>query len=289
MMRLHVWTHAARPKTLVAGISPALIGTTLCIAQGHLDAVIFLLTLLTGLCIQIGTNLANDYFDWVKGADTEERKGPMRVIQAGLVPPPAMKRAIVTVFSLAFLCGCYLIFQGGAPIALMLSLYIALSVLYTAGPYPLAYLGLGDLFVLLLYGPCAVLITYYLQMGSFSKTALLAGISPGALSMAILTVNNVRDIDEDRKANKKTLPVRFGRTFGKGQFIFSILLALIPPLFLCPSHPFCLLTLLLLLPALPLIRFMVYHQDARLLNPLLGKTAQLLWLYTLLFCIGWML
>jgi 1,4-dihydroxy-2-naphthoate octaprenyltransferase len=289
MIRLHIWTHAARPKTLVAGISPTLIGTTLCIAQGRLDGVMFLFTLLTGLCIQIGTNLANDYFDWIKGADTEERKGPMRVTQAGLVTPAAMKRATIVAFALAFLCGCYLIFHGGALIALMLSLYIALSVLYTAGPYPLAYLGLGDLFVLFLYGPCAVLITYYLQMGTLSTTAFLAGLSPGALSMAILAVNNVRDIDEDRKANKKTLPVRFGRTFGKFQFIFSILLALVPPFFFCGSHPFALLTVLLLLPAFPLMHFMLRNQEAKLLNPLLGKTAQLLWLYTLLFCIGWML
>lgn len=289
MNRVQVWTHATRPKTLVAGISPALIGTALCISEGRFNWVIFLFTLLTGLCIQIGTNLANDYYDFVKGADTGERKGFMRVTQAGLVPPSAMKRAIIATFALAFLCGCYLIFQGGVGIAVMLALYILLSVLYTAGPFPLAYLGLGDLFVLFLYGPFAVLITYYLQMGTLSKDAFLVGLAPGALSMAILVVNNVRDIDEDRKANKKTLPVRFGRTFGKCQFVCSILLALVPTLFYSSTHPFSLLTLLILLPALPLMRFMIRNQDARLLNQLFGKTGQLLWLYTLLFCIGWML
>jgi 1,4-dihydroxy-2-naphthoate octaprenyltransferase len=289
MNRVQVWTHATRPKTLVAGISPALIGTALCISEGRFNWVIFLFTLLTGLCIQIGTNLANDYYDFVKGADTGERKGFMRVTQAGLVTPTAMKRAIIATFALAFLCGCYLIFQGGVGIAVMLALYILLSVLYTAGPFPLAYLGLGDLFVLFLYGPFAVLITYYLQMGTLAKDAFLVGIAPGALSMAILVVNNVRDIDEDRKANKKTLPVRFGRTFGKCQFVCSILLALVPTLFYSSTHPFSLLTLLILLPALPLIRFMIRNQDAKLLNQLFGKTGQLLWLYTLLFCIGWML
>lgn len=289
MNRVQVWTRAARPKTLVAGISPALIGATLAIGQGHFDLTLFLFTLFTGLCIQIGTNLCNDYFDFIKGADTSERKGFLRVTQAGLVTPTVMKRAIVAVFSIAFLSGCYLIFQGGIGIAAMLAVYILLSVLYTAGPYPLAYLGLGDLLVLFLYGPAAVLITYYLQVGSLSLEGLLAGLSPGALSMAILTVNNVRDIEEDRAAGKKTLVVRFGRTFGKFQFLFAIALSLFPPVFFYSSHPFCSLALLILLPALPLAHGMIKNQDPRLLNQLFGKTAQLLWLFTLLFCIGWVL
>lgn len=289
MNRVQVWTHAARPKTLVAGISPALIGATLAISQGYFDPLLFLLTLLTGLCIQIGTNLSNDYFDFIKGADTGARKGFMRVTQAGLVSPAAMKRAIVATFAIAFLCGCYLIFQGGIGIAAMLAIYILLSILYTAGPYPLAYLGLGDLLVLFLYGPGAVLITYRLQTGTLSWEAFLAGLCPGALSMAILIVNNVRDIDEDRAANKKTLPARFGKTFGKGQFLFAIALAFFPTLFFYSAHPFSLLALLALLPALPLMREMVKNQDPRLLNQLFGKTAKLLWLFTLLFCVGWML
>jgi 1,4-dihydroxy-2-naphthoate polyprenyltransferase len=289
MNRVQVWTHAARPKTLVAGISPALIGSTIAISQGVFDATIFLFTLLTGMCIQIGTNLTNDYFDFIKGADTEERKGFMRVTQAGLVSPAAMKRAIFSLFLIATLCGCYLIWHGGAVIGIMLALYILLSVLYTAGPMPLAYLGLGDVLVLFLYGPAAVLITYYLQTNTLSNEAMLAGISPGALSMAILAVNNVRDIDEDRAANKKTLVVRFGRTFGKCQYFFAIILALVPLLFFYEDHPFSLLAMLVLLPALPLMRAMAGNQDPRLLNQLFGKTGQLLWLFTLLFCIGWML
>lgn len=289
MNRIQVWTHAARPKTLIAGISPAFIGVTLAISQGSFNLTTFLFTLLTGMCIQIGTNLTNDYFDFIKGADTKDRKGFMRVTQAGLVTPEAMKRAMIATFAIAALSGCYLIWQGGAMIALMLALYIALSVLYTAGPFPLAYLGLGDVFVLFLYGPAAVLITFYLQTGTLSTEALLAGLSPGALSMAILAVNNVRDIEEDRLAGKKTLPVRFGRTFGKCQFLFSIMLALVPILFFYSAHPFSLLALLILLPALPLMRAMISNQDPRQLNQLFGKTGQLLWLFTLLFCIGWML
>lgn len=289
MNRIQVWTHAARPKTLVAGISPALIGLTLAINQGSFEPLTFLFTLLTGMLIQIGTNLTNDYCDFIKGADTSERKGFMRVTQAGLVTALSMKRAIFATFFLAFLCGCYLIWQGGAVIALMLGVYILLSVLYTAGPYPLAYLGLGDLFVLFLYGPAAVLITYYLQTKTLSWDAFLAGLSPGALSMAILVVNNVRDIDEDKRAGKKTLPVRLGKTFGKCQFLFSIFFALTPLFFFYASHPFSLLAVLILLPALPLMRAMFKNRDPRELNQLFGKTGQLLWLFTLLFCIGWIL
>jgi len=289
MNRVQVWTHAARPKTLIAGISPALIGVTVAISHGVFDGILFLFTLLTGMCIQIGTNLVNDYFDCIKGADTAERKGFMRVTQAGLVSPASMKRAILLLFSIAAACGCYLIWHGGAMIGIMLALYILLSVLYTAGPMPLAYLGLGDLLVLFLYGPAAVLITYYLQTGLLSSEAVIAGISPGAISMAILAVNNVRDIDEDRAANKKTLVVRFGRTFGKCQYLFAFFLALLPPLYFCLHRPYTLLALLVMIPALPLMRQMVMNKDPHLLNQLFGKTGQILWLFTLLFCIGWML
>jgi len=289
LSRLQVWTLAARPKTLIAGVSPALIGVALAMSQGHFHLILFLMTLLTGICIQIGTNLTNDYFDFIKGADTSERKGFLRVTQAGLVEPKIMKRAIILTFIAASISGSYLIYQGGAPIALMLALYIVLSVFYTAGPVPLGYLGLGDLLVLLFYGPGAVLITYFLQTQSFSWVALMVGLSPGGLAMAILVINNIRDIEEDRKAGKKTLPVRLGRTAGKAEFVLAILLSLLPPCFFYETHPFCLLSLLTLLPALPLMRRVILNQDPLLLNPLFEKTAKLLWLFTLLFCIGWML
>lgn len=289
MHRTQVWIHAARPKTLVAAVAPALVGATLAIAEATFNPILFLFTLLTGVSIQIGTNLANDYFDAIKGADTPDRKGFLRVTSAGLVTASTMKRAIIATFTLAAACGCYLIVQGGMGIGIMLALYILLSVLYTAGPFPLAYLGLGDVFVLFLYGPAATVITYYLQSGHLSKEAFLAGLSPGALSMALLVINNIRDHDEDKAAHKKTLVVRFGRTFGKYQFLFSILLALVPLAFFTQTHPFCLMALLIVLPAFPLIRAVATIQDPRLLNPIFGKTGQLLWLFTLLFCIGWML
>lgn len=289
MNRVQVWVHATRPKTLVIGISPVLIGATLAISQGQFDPLLLLFTLITAICIQIGANLANDYYDFVKGADTQERKGFMRVTQAGLVSPAKMKMAIITVFSLAFFTGCILIWEGGPPIAFLLAVSIALGILYTGGPYPLAYLGLGELFAFLFFGPIAVLGTHYLQTGAFTFTAIIAGLSPGAFAMAFLIINNVRDVEEDRLANKKTLAVRLGKTFGKSFFIFSLFLALVPILFFYSDHPFILLSLLILLPAIPLMRHMAGHQDPRSLNQLFAKTGQLQWLFTLLFCIGWML
>ena len=273
MNRIQVWTLAARPKTLVAGIAPVLIGTTLALCQGRFNLSIFLFTLLTALGIQIGTNLANDYFDFIKGADTAERKGFTRMTQAGFVTPAAMKRAMITTFAITLLSGGYLIWHGGALIAILLSLSVALGVLYTGGPFPLAYLGLGEFFVLFFFGPIAVLGTYFLQTGTYCLEAFIAGLSPGALSMAILIVNNVRDIEEDKKANKKTLAVRFGKIFGRCEFLFAILLSLIPPALFFSTHPFSCLTLLILLPAIPLMRAMVTNEDPKLLNSLFSKTA----------------
>lgn len=289
MNRVQVWVYAFRPKTLVIGICPVVMGATLAIGQGIFNPLMFLFTLLTTLAIQIGTNLANDYFDFVKRADTQERKGFMRVTQAGLVAPVTMKKAMMAAFAIACMSGSYLIWQGGLPIALLLAISIALGVLYTGGPFPLAYLGLGELFAFLFFGPIAVLGTFFLQTGTLSQEAFIMGISPGAFAMAFLIVNNVRDIEEDRLANKKTLAVRFGKTFGKCQYLFSILLSLVPILFFYRDHPFSLLTLLILLPAMPLMRSMAGNQDPRLLNPLFVKTGQLQWLFTLLCCIGWLL
>mgnify|MGYP000514748431 CR=1 FL=1 len=198
MRALQIWTLAARPKTLVAGIAPACTGAVLAMTEGFFSPLLFLFTILTGMLIQISSNLTNDYFDCVKGADTATRKGFLRVTQAGLIPPYSMRRGILLTSTLVVISGAYLVFVGGFGIGLMLSLYLLFSLLYTAGPYPLAYLGLGDLLVLVLYGPGAVLITYFLQTHTLSTTATLAGLSLGTLSTTMLAINNLRDIEEDR-------------------------------------------------------------------------------------------
>lgn len=284
-----IWLQAARPKTLIAGISPVLIGMSLALAQGHFNLLTLLFTLLTSLGIQIGTNFANDYCDFVKGADTATRKGPLRVTQAGLVSQVAIKRATTGVFACTALFGSYLVWEGGFVIAVLLGLAILLGILYTAGPYPLGYVGLGDLCVFLFFGPIAVASTYYLQTHTLSYGAIIAGIAPGALSSAILIVNNLRDIEEDRLAQKKTLAVRFGSQFGKLEYLFAILLTLCSSLVLSREHPFCLLSALILIPGAALIRAVFTNDNVYAFNGLLQRTAQLLLLYTLLFCIGCLL
>lgn len=285
MNKVQIWAHAARPKTLFASISPILVGTTLALQHGQFNLLLFLATLFTGLGIQIGTNVANDYFDFLKGADTSERKGPLRVTAAGLVSLRTMRRAIVLIWGCTILVGLILVYQGGIAIALLLALAVLLGILYTGGPYPLAYLGLGELFVLV-FGPVAVCSTYFLQTHTVSAQALLAGISQGLLATAIIIVANTRDIKEDSKTNKRTLQVRFGEKFGKQMYISAILLSLIPPLFLFRSFPFSLLAILALIPAIPLMRAMWQNEDPHFYNILLAKTGQLLLIFTLLFCIG---
>lgn len=284
MNRLHVWTLAFRPKTLIASISPVFIGTTLAVDEHFFNPLLFCLTLMTALGIQITTNLANDFFDFLKGADTHERKGPLRVTQARLVSLNQMKKALVYASLFTTLSACYLLFQGGPIIGSLFALSLLFAFLYTGGPFPLAYLGLGELFVLLFFGVAATSGTYFLQTGHFSVSSLLIGLAPGALSTAILVINNLRDHAEDRLANKKTLIVRFGISFGKIEYITCLLLPFLIPLFFCNSHPYSLLCFPLLIPTCKLI-----FSSKEDFNILFVKTGQLLWLFTLFFSIGWLL
>lgn len=286
---IQIWTLAIRPKTLIASISPVLIGTALSIKIGSFDWRIFLCTLCTAVGIQITTNLANDYFDYLKGADTSQRIGPIRATQAKLISQKTMYCAVIASVVITALSGIYLIIVGKTIIACLLVVALSLSLLYTAGPYPLAYLGLGDLFVCVFFGPIAVSGAYYLQTGSLSLETVLAGIAPGAISTAILTVNNIRDIKEDLLANKKTLTVRFGKAFSQWEYFLCLLLAFGSLMFFYDSHPFALCALLCILPAGMLIKTMFTHKNPNELNLLLVKTGQLLCLFTALFCIGWML
>ena len=256
----------------------------------HVASAFF--ALVGALLIQIGTNFSNDYIDFLKGADTGARKGPLRVTQAGLVSPRAMKRATFLTFALAFATGLYLVWRGGWPVLLIGALSIVAGVLYTAGRYSLAYLGLGDLFVLLFFGPVAVGGTYYVQALDLTWEVLVAGLGPGLLAAALLVVNNLRDADEDRAAGKKTLVVRFGRRFGVGLYLFSVVGAALVPVALylaTEAHPFALAAVGTVPMAIPAVRTLFRTREARHLNPLLGTTARLLLVYSLLFSIGWVL
>ena len=185
---VETWLLAARPKTLVAAVAPVMVGTGLAVHHGAFAPLPALAALMGALLIQVGTNLANDYYDFVRGADTHERVGPVRVTQAGLLSADAVRRATILVLAAAMLPGAYLVTVGGWPIVWIGLVSVACAVLYTGGPAPLAYHGMGDLFVFVFFGLVAVAGTYYVQAGTWPADAWLAGVGVGALSTAVLVV-----------------------------------------------------------------------------------------------------
>jgi 1,4-dihydroxy-2-naphthoate octaprenyltransferase len=269
-------------------ICPVLVGTTIAFSLGHFNPWIFVFTLLTGVAIQISTNFCNDYFDYIKGADTKQRKGPLRVTQSGLIPESTMKRACAVSLITTALLGIVLVWHGGWLIALLVAISLVLAVGYTAGPVPLAYKGLGDLFVFIAFGPVACLGCYYLQTSDISFECNVAGLALGALSTAILAVNNIRDIEEDEKSGKRTLVVRFGIIFGKMEYAIMLFIPSIISLALSAQRPLLTLSLLYLIPAGIVIKNVIYNTNPSKLNSYLGKTGALLFVYTALFCIGWL-
>jgi 1,4-dihydroxy-2-naphthoate octaprenyltransferase len=292
MTCIEKWILAARPKTLWASISPVVVGTALAYGDGAHHWPSALIALVCAVLIQIGTNFANDYFDYEKGADTEERMGPLRVTQSGMVSPTTMKWATAVVFFFACVGGAILTWRGGWPIAVVGLLCILSGLLYTGGPYPLGYLGLGDLFVFIFFGPVAVGGTYYVQALQVNTTVLVAGMGPGLLITAILTVNNLRDIEVDRKAGKRTLAVRFGKTFTRWEYAFLVLVGVsIPPVLYLHTgqHLSSLLSLLVVLPAISTFRGVFGHAEGPSLNPVLANTARISLLYSVLFSVGWLL
>lgn len=213
-----LWWEAARPRTLPAAIAPVLVASALAHTHGLFAITPAVLCLGFALLIQIGTNYANDYYDFKKGADNADRVGPRRAVAAGLISPGAMKRAMVLVFAVAFALGLGLLPFGGWPLLVIGVASIACGVAYTGGPYPLAYHGWGDVFVFVFFGLVAVGATYFVQAGFVATDAWLLGSAIGALSTNILVVNNYRDFETDRAAGKRTLVVRLGRTFARRQF-----------------------------------------------------------------------
>ncbi len=291
MKSLKHWLLATRPKTLFASVAPVVMGLSLALAEAQLNYSIAAITLLAAVLIQIGTNFANDYYDFKKGADTQERLGPTRMTQAGLVSPQSMKWAFILTFAGAFGLGAYLAFIGGWPIVVVGILSIVFGILYTGGPFALAYKGIADIFVLFFFGPIAVHGTYYLQtMNLTAWQPIVLGFSPGLLATAILVVNNLRDIDTDVKAGKMTLAVRMGRTFTQIQYTLLVGAALVLPavIVLLESERWYSLIYLLALP-LVIVNIMAVFRtsEPRLLNPLLGKTALSLIIVCFLFAIGY--
>lgn len=271
------WILAARPKTLPAAAAPVAIASSMACHAGKFHPFVAGACLLFGLLVQIATNFANDYFDYKKGADTEERLGPTRVCQAGLVSETEMQRACFILFFLVACVGLGLSSIGGFAMCVVTVFSLVCAYTYTGGPYPLGYNGLGDAFVVLFFGPVAVGTTYYLQVGRLPLEVLLMGLCPGLISMGIIAVNNLRDAECDKKAGKKTLAVVFGTAFAKAEYGVALVLAL-----LLPAVYKHFLPLLGFVFAVPLIG-RVYRDSGTNLNYLLADTGKFLMAFSVLF------
>lgn len=286
--QLEIWLLAARPKTLPAAAAPVVVGTAVAIGDQTFRPGPALAALAGALLLQIGANLANDVFDFKKGADTSGRLGPLRVTQAGLLTAREVLVGMWFTFGLAALAGLYLIVVGGWPIVIVGLLSIAAAIAYTGGPFPLGYKGLGDLFVFIFFGLVAVGGTYYVQAGTISGTALWAAVPVGALAVAILVVNNLRDIETDRASGKQTLAVRLGVTGARVEYLLLLAVAFaVPPLMwlLAIAPAWVLLSWLSLFPAWPTVRLVLTGQG-RVLNQALAGTARLELIFALLFSVG---
>jgi len=287
--RARAWLLASRPATLPAAVVPVLVGAALAAAGGHFAVGPFLAALFASLLIQIGTNFANDLFDFQNGADTAASLGPQRVTQSGLIPPSAVKQAMILTFIAAALIGVYLIAVGGLPILIIGVLSIISAIAYTGGPWPLGYHGLGEVFVFLFFGVVAVCGTYYLQTGAVTWPALLVSVPVGLLCTAIIVVNNVRDIDTDRAAGKRTLAVRIGRTATRGLYAACVGISYVIPVALALAGtvtPLALLPLATLPLAVPLVRLVGAETAGPPLNRALKGTGRLHLLFGLLFAVG---
>ena len=283
--RTRAWILAARPKTLSAAAAPVFVGTGLAAAHGTHQAVPAAAALVGALLIQIGTNLANDYYDFFRGGDTEDRVGPTRVTQAGLIPPRQVWRGMILTLFMALLVGVYLVSVGGWPIVWVGLASLLCAVAYTGGPFPLAYHGLGDVFVFLFFGLVAVGGTYWVQGLALPADVLVAGAGVGALSTAILVANNVRDLETDAAAGKRTLAVRLGRDGSRVEYTLLMAVGFSVPvvgvaLFGWPRA--ALIALVAGVASIRPITLIMTEDDARALVPALPGTARVVALYGVL-------
>jgi 1,4-dihydroxy-2-naphthoate octaprenyltransferase len=280
-----IWWLAIRPRTLPAAASGVVMGTALAWADGFFQPLPALAALCVALLLQIGSNVANDVYDFERGTDTSERLGPLRVTQAGLLSPTDVKRGMRIIFELAALCGLYLAFLRGWVVILIGLAAILAAIAYTGGPFPLGYNGLGDLFVFLFFGVAAVAGTFFVQVGSVSTTAWWMSVSVGLLVTAILVVNNLRDIESDRNGNKKTLAVRLGVRGTRIEYLLCLVVAylMVPLAALFGLVPWFAMATWLSLPLAIKSTRTVFTQAGRPLNAALAGTGQLALAFSLLF------
>ena len=290
MSPLRAWILAARPATLPAAVVPVLVGAAAALSEGsQFRGLVFFATLVCAVLIQIGTNFANDYSDFVRGADHEGRLGPTRVTQSGLIDQTQVKRGILVAFGLAVLTGIYLAWIGGWPIILIGVLSVLSGLAYTGGPYPLGYHGLGDIFVFVFFGIIAVTGTAYLQSGHWSMLAFHLSIPIGLLVTNILVVNNLRDLQTDLAAGKRTLATRIGDRATRIQYALFTLTAYAIPLWLGLSDSSRRLMLLPLVTIFLGVRrslAILRGTSGKDLNPILRRTGRLLLAFGGLLAIG---
>ncbi|MCB9520426.1 MAG: 1,4-dihydroxy-2-naphthoate polyprenyltransferase [Myxococcales bacterium] len=283
------WLLASRPKTLTAAWAPVLVGTAIAHAAGSARLDVALAAMAGASLIQIGTNFANDVFDFEKGADDADRLGPTRAVQAGLLGPRQMRAGMVVAFALALAAGAYLVAVGGWPVVAIGVASIASGVAYTGGPYPLGYNGLGDVFVMAFFGFVAVVATTWLQTGTIEPAAFVCGAGVGGLATAILAINNLRDAATDVRAGKRTIVVRFGVAAGRAEYAVMVALAaaVAPALvfgFHAPVATFA--SWLALVPLAAAARALYQPQTGPQMNALLARTAALLFVYSVLLSAG---
>jgi 1,4-dihydroxy-2-naphthoate octaprenyltransferase len=288
--RIKVWWLTIRPATLWAGGAPVLLGTAIAYLDDQHRLALAFIALICAIFIQIACNLVNDYADFQKGTDREDRLGPARAAAQGWLSVDDLKKGAIFCLIIAFLLGIYLSYHGGLGILILGICSLMAAVAYTAGPFPLAYLGLGDLFVLLFFGLGAVGGTYYLQAQTLSMLSLFAGLAVGSLATAILVVNNLRDRISDEKSHKRTLAVRFGAKWTRIEYTiliaFAFLFCSVTFWQIQTSMRYAFLVPLILLPrAVKLVR-LVWMKDGVELNPLLGQTAQLEMFYCLILSLS---
>ena len=309
--RTRAWLMAARPQTLPAGAAPVVVGAGVAYGAGAFRALPALAALVGALLLQVGTNFANDYYDAVNGTDTDEREGFTRVTAGGLIPASAVKRAMYLTYAVAVALGTYLVYVGGLPIVVVGLTSVAAGVLYTGGPYPYGYRGLGDLFVFVYFGLVAVTGTYYVQAaaveygsvlldtplsvlppdGTLALAAVVASLPAAGLSTCILVVNNVRDRETDAATGKRTLAVMLGYGFSRGEFLALVGMAYVVPVVFAATgySPLTLLPLLTLPVAASLTRTVLTETSGEALNPALETTGKLLFAHSALFAAGFVL
>ena len=287
MSHLRLWLLAARPRTLPAAIAPVLVGTALAGSEDVFRPLPFVAALVGSVFIQIGTNLSNDYSDARRGADTEDRLGPVRVTAGGLMPPRRVLVGTYVAFGVAVAAGLYLAAVAGWELLVVGAASILAGVLYTGGPRPYGYEGLGELFVFLFFGIVAVAGSYFVQTEELRWEAFALAVPVGLLAAAILVVNNVRDIETDRRAGKRTLAVKLGREKARTLFAAMVVVAfLVPPLLVPALSGWVLLPFAALPLAPPLVRTVATRTDGPALNGALAGSGRLLAVYSLLLAGG---